>query len=54
MRKFDEKINFIIGKIMIVIEDFFLKVLFCSDDNNLNMIVFINLLDVLYFRVNIM
>lgn len=54
MRKSDEKINFIIGKTMIVTEDSPLKALLCSDDNNLNMIVLINSSDVPHFRVNTM
>lgn len=54
MRKSDEKINFIIGKTMIVTEVSPLKALLCSDDNNLNMIELINSSDVPHFRVNTM
>lgn len=54
MRKSDEKINFIIGKTMIVTEDSPLKALLCSDDNNSNMIVLIISSDVPHFRVNTM
>lgn len=54
MRKSDEKINFVIGKTMIVTKDSPLKALLCSDDNNLNMIVLINSSDVPHFRVNTM